>query len=240
VLKNTQGLVLRNIKYGETSIISTLYTKDFGMQAYLIRGARSNKKTGIKANYFQIGQFLDVTVYHKPGKNLQYIREVKLNADHAIQSQHIVKQSITQFCSELILRCVKEEEQNETLYNFLASFFSRVKELKKEDLALAPIKFTLLFSAKIGFEINNNYSDERPHFDALNGEFCSEISTNSYCSKRAPSALIFNCIKDKDSAPSEQSERELALHDLLRFLKLHIEQMSEMKSVGILHQILHD
>lgn len=240
MLKDTQGLVLRNIKYGETSMISTLYTKDFGLQAYLIRGARSNKKTGIKANYFQVGQFLDITVYHKPGGNLQYIREVKLNAAHAVQSQNIVKQSVSQYCSELILRCMKEEEENEVLYNFLLNFIGNIKELKKEALGLAPIQFTLQFAALIGFEINNNFSNDRPHFDALNGEFCREISNNSYCSKIEPSALINACLQNKYTIATSFSIREQSLHDLLRFLKLHIEQMSEMKSVEILHQILHD
>lgn len=240
MLKNTEGLVLRNIKYGETSIISTLYTKDFGLQAYLIRGARSNKKTGIKANYFQLGQFLDITVYHKPGKNLQYIREVKLNASHAIQSQNIVKQSIVQFCSELVLRCVKEEEENNALYTFLSNFMRQLKELPKEKLGLAPIQFALQFAAHIGFEINNNYSTERSHFDALHGEFCAEISNNSYCSKKEPSALLHACLEQKASDKTKFSIREQTLHDLLRFLKLHNEQMGEMKSVEILHQILHD
>ncbi len=241
MLKNTEGLVLRNIKYGETSIISTMYTKDFGLQAYLIRGARSNKKTGIKANYFQIGQFLDISVYHKPGKNLQYIKEVKLNAQHAIQSQNIVKQSIAQFCSELVLRCVKEEEQNESLYNFLSNFFSNIKQLKKGEMVLSPIQFTLQFASIIGFAINNNYSSViLPFFDALNGDFCADISNNSYTSSKETSVVIHTCLLEGTAIITKQDLRESVLRDLLRFLKLHIEQMSEVKSVAVLHQILHD
>ncbi len=239
MLKNTEGLVLRNIKYGETSIISTLYTKEFGMQAYLIRGARSSKKTGIKANYFQIGQFLDITAAHQEGKNLNYIKEVKLHATHAIQSQNIIKQSITQFCSELVLRCVKEEEQNPELFNFLSLFFKRISTLNKEHLALAPIHFTLQFASKLGFEINNNYASSAIFFDALNGEFCKDISNNSYTSSKEPSALIHNCIAGNSITTKSQTIRETALYDLIKFLKLQINQMGEIKSVAILHQILH-
>jgi DNA repair protein RecO (recombination protein O) len=239
VLKNTEGLVLRTIKYGETSIICTFYTKDFGLQAYLIRGARSAKKSGIKANYFQIGQFLEINVQHKPGKNLHYIKEVKLNAKHAILSQHIVKQSIAQFCSELVLRCVKEEEQNDALYSFLNTFFQRIQTLRKENLALAPIHFTVQFAAKIGFEINNNYSEKHAYFDALNGTFCQEPSTNSYTSKKDPSKLIHHCLAGNSNLSFAQSIRENALHDLIRFLKLQLDQMGEVKSIAVLHQILH-
>lgn len=240
MLKNTEGLVLRNIKYGETSIISTMYTKDFGLQAYLIRGARSNRKTGIKANYFQVGQFLEISVYHKPGKNLQYIKEVKLSAAHAIQSQNIVKQSIAQFCSELVLRCIKEEEENKLLYYFLSKYFSKIRTMGRNELKLSPIRFTLLFAGKIGFEINDNYSLSRPFFDALNGEFCTEISHNSYVSQKNTSSLIHDCLQRESNIYSDQITRETTLKDLVRFLKLHIDQMSEIKSVAVLHQILHD
>ena len=240
MLKNTEGLVLRNIKYGETSIISTLYTKEFGMQAYLIRGARSNKKTGIKANYFQIGQFLDLTAVHKPGKNLHYIKEVKLTASHAIQSQNIIKQSILQYCSELVLRCVKEEEQNLTLFKFLSDFFERINGLSKENQALAPLHFTLQFAAKIGFEINDNYSKTFLYFDALNGDFCKEKSNNSYTATSNASELIHQCLCGERNKLFTRAIREKALIDLIRFLKLQIDHMGEIKSVSVLHQILHD
>lgn len=237
---NTQGLVLRNIKYGETSIISTIYTLDFGMQAYIIQGARTAKKTGIKANYFQIGQFLDLSVYHKPGKNLQYIKEVKLNAQHAIQSQNIIKQSIAQYCCELILRCVKEEEENKDLYNFLANFFKEIKNLRKENLALAPIQFTLQFANKIGFAINNNFASDLQYFDALNGEFCDDISNNRYTSNLLSSEVIAHCLTSNQHSSFTNQSREEALTSLLLFLKLQIEQMGDVKSVSVLHQILHD
>lgn len=239
MLKNTQGLVLRNIKYGETSLISTIYTRDFGMQAYIVRGARSNKKTGIKANYFQIGQFLDLTVYHKPDKNIQYLKEVKLNAEQAIQSQNIIRQSVVQFCCELILRCIQEEETNAQLYTFLYSFFQDVKQLNSYKLSLAPITFIVQFASKIGFEIHNNYTAELQFFDALNGNFCQEISLNQYIANLPASQLIANCLSNKEHINSTNKTREEALHALILFLRLQIEQMGEIKSVAILHQILH-
>ena len=237
---NTLGIVLRNVKYGETSIISTLYTRDFGMQAYIVRGARSNRKTGIKANYFQIGQLLELTVYHKPNKNLQYIKEVKLNAENAIQSQNIVKQSIVQFCSELVLRCIKEEEENPGLFKFLSDFFKEIKGLKKENFALAPLQFTVQFAAQIGFEIHNNHSLNNKFFDPLNGEFSNDISINQYTTEENIAQLIAHCLKSNRHIITDNNTREATLRALLLFLHLQIEQMGDVKSVAILHQILHD
>ncbi len=239
MLKNTEGLVLRNIKYGETSIISTIYTLDFGMQAYLIRGARSNKKTGIHANYFQIGQFLQLTVSHRTGKNLQYIKEVQLHPTHAIQSQNIIKQSVALYCCELVLRCVKEEEQNESLYRFLARFLASIKEWDAKNIALSPINFTLQFAQEIGFAVNENYAETNAFFDALNGEFCADESNNSYTTNAHNSLLIHQCLKKNSSVYAHEKIRIATLHVLLLFLKLQIEQMGDIKSVDVLHRMLH-
>ena len=59
----TKGIVLRVIKYGETSIIATLFTELFGVQTYLVNGIRTSKKTGSKAAMYQPGAILDMEVY---------------------------------------------------------------------------------------------------------------------------------------------------------------------------------
>ncbi len=43
MIAKTQGVVFHQIKYSETSLIVKIYTRDFGLQSYLIKGARSKK-----------------------------------------------------------------------------------------------------------------------------------------------------------------------------------------------------
>ena len=40
----TKGIVLRTVKYGETSVIVTILTELFGLQSYLINGVRSSSR----------------------------------------------------------------------------------------------------------------------------------------------------------------------------------------------------
>jgi len=50
MLHSTAGIVLRNIKYGETSVVVTIFTELFGVQSYLINGVRvASTKTASKA-----------------------------------------------------------------------------------------------------------------------------------------------------------------------------------------------
>ncbi|MBS1655487.1 MAG: recombination protein O N-terminal domain-containing protein, partial [Bacteroidetes bacterium] len=63
-LHKTKGIVLRTVKYGETSVIVTIYTELFGIQSYLVNGVRvSSKKGSGKANLFQPSAILDMVVY---------------------------------------------------------------------------------------------------------------------------------------------------------------------------------
>src|SRR5580700_1042763 len=55
MIHKTKGIVLRTVKYGETSVIVSIYTELFGLQSYIINGIRtsSKKKGSAKGNLFQ-------------------------------------------------------------------------------------------------------------------------------------------------------------------------------------------
>ena len=57
----THGIILRTVKYGETSIIASVFTEIFGVQSYIVNGVRvSSKKGAGKANLFQPAAILDL------------------------------------------------------------------------------------------------------------------------------------------------------------------------------------
>ncbi len=59
----TKGIVLRTIKYGETSVIASIFTELFGIQSYIVNGVRTQSKTS-KAHFFQPSSMLEMEVYH--------------------------------------------------------------------------------------------------------------------------------------------------------------------------------
>ena len=78
MIHKTKGVVLKTVKYGETSVIVTIYTELFGLQSYIVNGVRKSSKKGPgKANLFQPANLLDLVVYHNELHNLQRIKEFK-------------------------------------------------------------------------------------------------------------------------------------------------------------------
>ena len=44
MLHKTKGIVLRAVKYGETSLVVTVFTELFGLQSYMVNGVRMISK----------------------------------------------------------------------------------------------------------------------------------------------------------------------------------------------------
>ncbi len=89
----TKGIVLRTIKYGETSVIASIFTEMFGIQSYLVNGVRTAGKSG-KAHFFQPSSILEMEVYHNELKNLQRIKDLKWSVLYKNILSDITKNSV--------------------------------------------------------------------------------------------------------------------------------------------------
>ena len=76
MLHKTLGIVLRSTDYSDSSIIAKIYTEQFGIQSYLIKGAK-RKKASVKSNLFQPLSLLELIVYKKEKKQLQTLKEAR-------------------------------------------------------------------------------------------------------------------------------------------------------------------
>src|ERR1051325_3418419 len=102
ITHKTKGIVLRTVKYGETSVIATLYTEMFGIQSYIIKGVRQTSKKGSsKAPYFQPGAMLEMEVYHNDLKNLQFIKEYQWSYLYNSLFFDVIKNAVAMYMIEL-------------------------------------------------------------------------------------------------------------------------------------------
>src|SRR5690606_41452705 len=74
MLYKTPGIALKTTNYADNSIVVHIFTETFGMQSYLINGARK-LKARLPANLFQPLHLLDLVVYYKESNGLQRIKE---------------------------------------------------------------------------------------------------------------------------------------------------------------------
>src|SRR6266550_7603760 len=123
-LHKTKGIVLRTVKYGETSVIVSVFTELFGIQSYLVNGVRTSTKKGSgKGNLFQPAAILDMIVYHNDLKQLQRVKEFKWDYLYQHIFSDIGKNAVALFMIELLTKCLKQPEANEELFHFAEDAF---------------------------------------------------------------------------------------------------------------------
>lgn len=120
MLQKTPGIVLNFIRYKESSIITKIYTREFGVQSYLVNGVRSKRsRTGMA--FFQPLTLLDLVVYHKESKGLKRISELKCLYPYANLQTDYRKVAISAFINELLVKTLKEESGDQDLFQFIST-----------------------------------------------------------------------------------------------------------------------
>ena len=76
MLANTDGLVTRSIKYGESSLIFDVYTRQWGMRTYIAHGVRQEKPK-FSQLLLRPNALIDMVVYHVADKEINHIKEIK-------------------------------------------------------------------------------------------------------------------------------------------------------------------
>src|SRR4026207_297336 len=143
-LHKTKGIVLRTVKYGETSLIVTIFTELFGLQSYLVNGVRTSTKKGTgKANLFQPTAILDLVVYHNELKQLNRIREFKWGYLYKHILTDVTKNAVALYMVELLTKCLKQPEANPELFHFTEDAFLQLDESTETITANFPLFFSL-------------------------------------------------------------------------------------------------
>jgi DNA repair protein RecO (recombination protein O) len=240
----TKGIVLKTVRYGETSIIAGIYTELFGLQSYIINGVRvSSKKGSGKANLFQPGAILDMIVYHNELKNLQRIKEFKWGYLYENIFFNVFKNSVCLFMIELLQRSLKQPEPNPPLYHFIEDAFLHLDKATDNVVANFPLYFALHLSGFYGFRFADKYSDKTNILDLKEGEFVEERPSHPHFLENEYSLLTSDLLKVMQ--PSElgqirlnQETRRVLLHSFEIFYALHIQDFGTMKTLPVLEAVL--
>ncbi|PWU02063.1 MAG: DNA repair protein RecO [Bacteroidetes bacterium] len=243
MVHNTRGVVLRTIKYGETSVVVSIYTELFGIQSYLVNGVRTSAKKSSKANLFQPASILDLEAYHNELKNLQRLKEFKWQYIYKDIFFNVRKNAVALFMVELLQKTLKQPEQNSELYEFIEDAFINLDGSDEVVTANFPLYFALHLGSFFGFRIQDDYSSKNHLLDLAEGNFVDIRPGHSYFLEQDLSELTSNLLKVMQ--PIELGEvklnhklRRQLLDAYLLFYALHIPDFGSLKSLSVLQEIL--
>ncbi len=244
MLQITRGILLRSVKYGETSLICSFFTETYGVQSYIVQGVRNARAKYQRAGLLQPAALLELTIYYKPQQNLQRLREFQSAYIYNSLQEEIIKNSIALFSVEFLLRLLPEHAPMPDLFDLVFEYCCALDKAPAEDVANYPLYFILQCSFLLGYKIIGHYSDVTPYVDLEAGAF-TQNPPPQYATLSKDDALVLdkflslNDIKNLKDIELNAGLRNRLLDWYLEFIRRHTQHMGTLKSLEVLRTILH-
>ncbi len=243
MIYKTKGIVLRAVKYGETSLVVNIFTELFGIQSYIVNGIRTSGRTSSKANLFQPPAMVEMEVYHNELKNLQRIKEIKWSYLYKAILSDVTKNAVAVYMIELLQKSLKQPEKNSNLFQFSEDALIQLDAAGDAVTANFPLYFSLQLVHFFGFAIQDNYSAKNIILDLQEGLFTNSLPHHSYFLESDQAYSISQLLKilhpnELNEIKLNKNARREMLLAIQTFYALHIQEFGTMKTLPILHEIL--
>lgn len=236
MIETTQAIVISTIKYGDTSLIATCYTKNCGIKTYMLKGVLKSRKSKIKPAYFQPLMQLNLIANHNNKGNLNSIRDIEVLHFYNSIYTDIKKQTIALFLSEVLHYSIREEEHNKSLYQYLETSFLWLDT--HDDISNFHLLFLLNLTKFLGFypEVN---SRDNTYFDLLEGCFINHNKSNTVSGEnlfqfKKLLGINFDVLH---TINFNASNRQAILSILIQYFELHLGGFKKPKSLDVLKSV---
>lgn len=238
MLYKDKGIFLQKVNYSETSLIAKIYTEKFGLLSFLLKGAR-RKNSKMPANLLQHLALLNMELYYRENANLQKIKELSVRRHLNDIPYNIRKSTIAMFMNEVLQKSIKEQESNPPLFHFIENSITYLDDTKGKVMNFHLI-FLIQLTRYLGFYPNNNYSEQTPYFDMMEGGFYSTLnhtySLDEHLSKILSSLLNLS-FDTMNEVAFRHHQHTLILEKLIDYYSLHIPGFTKVKSLSVLREV---
>lgn len=244
MIYKTKGIVLNQIKYGESDIIVKIYTEQLGLQSYLIHGVRK-QNSKIKSGNLQHLTPVDIVAYQSKKNNLHKIKEIKPFYQFISIPFEIRKSSILLFINEVLNKSIREDVSSIELFKFIAGSINLLDHLtqKYSDFHLY---FMIELTKHLGFYPLNSFSETNKIFNLKEGSFKDTIPEHSYYITEPLSKLMSDCLSKnnmidhyQDFLPLGHLQMKELLKVMIQYYQLHIDGFGQLKSFQVLNDLFN-
>ncbi len=240
MIESTQGIFLHYVPYSDHSVIATIYTGKFGQLSFLVNGIRSGKSAP-RINLFQPLFLLDMEIHYKQGRELQRIREMRMAMPFLHIPFDVKRSSQAIFISEILLKCLREEEANPELFDFL---FHSACLLDQKDEAISNFLIVFLFrlTRYLGVFPQQPGAGNYRFFDLVSASFKqNEPVHRSFMNAETTQkfAELFKVdLAELEKLSFRNEHRTVLMVKLLEYYNIHLGLAGEVKSLAVLKEVL--
>ncbi len=238
---STEGLVLKSLKYGDTSLIIHVFTHKYGIVPIMVKGVRKNLKGS--ANILNPGSYLNCLINYNAQRNFQYFKEYNSAAVFWNTQADITKHCVFIFCIEILGEILVEGDEQPELFDFAIAFFHALDQSKSGTFNNYPFYFLGQIAEFLGYTFDNNYSHQNCFFNIFTGAFESSPSTLQPVVGAEQSQLLHELMQSDLANISNIKVKGVdrqALQDIIiQYLQIHTPYFKKIHSLEVLRAILN-
>lgn len=233
MISKSKGIVIRTIKYGESSAITNILTEQFGLVGFHIPSAFKNKgKT--KISYLQPLNTVEISFNFQKTKSLQSISDI--SCLHYPELRAFNQQAFYQVLCELLQQVIKENEINHSLFHYLND---EALPGMNTDLHFWQLPYVMLsILHHYGCAPNIDTYEEGTCLDLKNGIFLEINLPLKNTADKESSCIIFEMMtKGIQHLEISSATRQKVIHHLVNYYRLHINEDFDLRSMEILTEV---
>jgi len=245
-IKKDEAFVLDKIDYGNTSIISHLFSRDHGKFAVIVKGAKSKKsKYGSLIDPLNL---IESVVYFKEQRDIQLLSDASVVSSFNKIKEDIDKLKFAYSVLELVKYMIPEHEENRKLFKAVKRIFE-LFETSNEEPEIIFGRFFMFFITLLGYEIQlencagcgkNEFLEQEICYNFNHGLICPDCRKN-YLVSFSFSTELFEYLKRlKDRSKIYTSNTKIYKASIIfmeNYLRSHISDFKGIKSLQIFKEM---
>lgn len=240
MLQKMQGVVLRTLKYKDTSMIVDIYTESMGRTSFLVAVSRS-RKAPLRSVLFQPLALVEFEADIRPNRTLYKVKEVRPLHTFTSLPYHPMKSAVALFLSEFLYRAVREEGENRPLFAYLQHSV-RWLDACERGYANFHLVFLIRLSRFLGLYPNLENYRHGDYFDLLNACFTPlKPLHHAYYLMPEEAARLLPLVRMNFDTMHlfrmNRMERNRCLTVLNDYYRLHLPGFPELKSLEVLREL---
>jgi len=241
MLSKSQGLVLHHFNYSESGVIVRVFTREAGLQSFLVQGARK-PRAKIRLAMFEPLTMLDIVYYKKDSGSLQFIKEVACHEPYKSIPSNIVKTTVALFLAEMLLAMLNQSESTPSMYDFVRDSLNLLDQTQ-DSISNFHLVFLMELTKHLGFFPRNNYDERNCYFSLKEGFYLPMEKDGHNCLNKEESLCFWqicsSVVENTTGLPIGSLMRKVLMGKIIDYYAFHLQGIQEIKSHKVLEAVLH-
>lgn len=237
--QKTKGIIIRTIKYNDSSNIIDVYTELFGRISFIV-SIPSSRRSNVKMSLFQPLSIVEIEVDVRPTRSLSHVKSVRSSYPFSSILFDQRKLSMAFFIAEFLLHALREESGNHDLFDYLKNSIMWLDN-SSDSYTNFHLVFLMHLSVFLGFYPNLQDYHRGDYFDLQNSCFVGIKPLHLFFLESEEAVHILTMMRmnynNMHLFQMSRSQRNRCIEIMIRYYRIHLPEFPELKSLGILRDL---